>query len=125
MKKIFLAVFCLVFFSCVKDEKKKETPSDTTPEKEVVLLKEPVKLEEALIFTVQIAACKKEYKKLEVIENVNVYEEGTFFKYRIGAFQTYKEATAHKKQLNRKHKGVFVQALLNNAPISITEALLY
>jgi hypothetical protein len=125
MKKIFLALFCLFCFSCISDEKKIEPPFETIPEEEVVFLKESVQLEKKLIFTVQIASCKKEIKKFEIIEDVRVYREGMFIKYRIGSFDTYQEARALRSQLIKKHKGVFVQALFQNEPISITEALAY
>lgn len=123
MKNIFLVVFCSVLLSCVNNENKEEIPFETIPAKEVIFSKESIEPEKKLIFTVQIAACEKENKKFDTIKNIRVYREGNFVKYRSGSFKTYKEAKDYKKQVQKKHKGAFIQALLNNVPISITAAL--
>jgi|TARA_B110000977_G_scaffold43836_1_gene59505 hypothetical protein len=123
MKNIFLVMFCTFFFSCINDEKKEKAPFETIPAKEVIFSKESIEPEKKLLFTVQIAASKKANKKFEAIENIVLFKEGTFVKYRSGSFETYKEAKEHKKKLIKRYKGAFVQALLNNVPISITSAL--
>ena len=82
-----------------------------------------IKPENTLIFTVQVAALKKENKKLAALKNINIYREGLYIKYRFEKFGTYKEAKDYRKKLIKKHKGAFVQALLNNIPIPITAAL--
>ncbi|MFL3660424.1 MAG: SPOR domain-containing protein [Polaribacter sp.] len=123
MKNIFLVLFCTLFFSCANDEKKDKVPFETIPAKEVIFSKELIEPEKKLLFTVQIAASKKAIKRFEIIENIVISREGAFVKYRTGSFETYKEAKEYRKQLIKKYKGAFVQALLNNAPISITAAL--
>ena len=81
-----------------------------------------VKPENTVFFVVQVAALKKENKKLEMLENMRSYKEGVFVKYRFEKFKTYKEARESRKRLIKKYKGAFVQALLNNTPIPIAEA---
>ena len=123
MKNIFLVLFCTLFFSGANDENKDKVPFETIPAKEVIFSKELIEPEKKLLFTVQIAASKKAIKRFEIIENIVISREGAFVKYRTGSFETYKEAKEYRKQLIKKYKGAFVQALLNNAPISITAAL--
>ena len=123
MKNIFLVLFCTLFFSCINEEKKEKVPFETIPMKEVIFSKELIEPEKKLLFTVQIAASKKAIKRFEIIENIVISREGPFVKYRTGSFETYKEAKEYKNQLIKKYKGAFIQALLNNAPISITAAL--
>jgi hypothetical protein len=128
MKTNILILFCMVLFSCAKDQKKgssvKETPlkviavPNQTPEGKEYK-------ENKLIFTVQIAALKKTNETLINLENINIYEEGAFVKYRLGVHDTYKESRVQRTLLIKKYKGAFVQALLNDTPISITEALQY
>jgi hypothetical protein len=125
MKTIFLILLCIVFFSCAKNEKK-EIPAKDAP-LEVTAI--PVQTEEAeedkLIFTVQIAALKKANKSLTKLDNINIFKENALLKYRVGSFETYKESRVKRIQLIKNYKGAFVQALLNDTPISITKALQY
>jgi hypothetical protein len=125
MKTNFLILFCIVFFSCAKNEKKeipvKEAPIEVT---EVPAQTEEVE-EDKLIFTVQIAALKKANETLTKLENINIFKEDALLKYRVGAFETYKESRVKRIQLIKNYKGAFVQALLNDTPISITKALQY
>jgi hypothetical protein len=113
----------LIFF-CIKTAKKKEIPLEVIQEKEVVI---PVveAEKERIVFTVQIAALEKVNNALNNIENVHIFQENTLTKYRIGAFETYKEARVFRTQLIRTYKDAFVQALKDDTPISIKEALQY
>mgnify|MGYP000108958783 CR=1 FL=1 len=124
MKNIFLLLFCVAFLSCSKSDKKEEVIPQEIKEKEVTIpVVEVVK--DKLVFTVQIAALKQVNNALSNIENVAVFQENSLVKYRLGAFETYKEARNSRAQLISVYKGAFVQALLNDAPISIKEALQY
>jgi hypothetical protein len=124
MKTNFLIFCCVVFFSCAKNEKK-EIPVKETPAE---LPLEAIKIEDKedkLIFTIQIAALKKANVTLANLENINIFKENSLLKYRFGAFETYKESRIKRAQLIKNYKGAFVQALLNDTPISITKALRY
>ena len=124
MKNIFLLLFCVAFLSCSKTDKKEEVIPQEIKEKEVTIpVVEVVK--DKLVFTVQIAALKKENNALSNIENVAIFQENSLVKYRLGAFDTYKEARSSRAQLTSVYKDAFVQALLNDAPIPIKEALQY
>jgi len=121
MRTIFLILFCIVSISCTKNEKK-EIPVKKIEVIETVI---PVQIEDTLVFTVQIAALKKENETLTNLENIKIFQENSLFKYRVGAFKTYNGSREKRTQLIKKYKGAFVQALLNDSPISITEALQY
>jgi len=124
MKNIFLLLFCVAFLSCSKTDKKEEVIPQEIKEKEVTIpVVEVVK--DKLVFTVQIAALQKVNNALSNIENVAVFQENSLVKYRLGAFETYKEARSSRAQLTSVYKDAFVQALLNDAPIPIKEALQY
>ncbi|AUC86528.1 SPOR domain-containing protein [Polaribacter sp. ALD11] len=126
MKNIFLALFCIVLFSCTKNEKKEVVPVENTEVNEVVTpVEAEVIIEDRLVFTVQIAALQNKNKVLANLENINVFLENGLTKYRLGSFETYKEARSFRNQLITNYKGAFVQALLNDAPIVISEALQY
>jgi len=117
-------LFCVAFLSCSKTDKKEEVIPQEIKEKEVTIpVVEVVK--DKLVFTVQIAALKKENNALSNIENVAIFQENSLVKYRLGAFETYKEARSSRAQLTSVYKDAFVQALLNDAPIPIKEALQY
>jgi hypothetical protein len=124
MKTNFLILFCIVFFSCAKNEKK-ETPVKESPIEVTVVPAQTEAAEDKLIFTVQIAALKKANETLTKLENINIFKEDALYKYRVGAFETYKESRVKRIQLIKNYKGAFVQALLNDTPISITKALQY
>jgi hypothetical protein len=121
MKINFLILCCIVFFSCAKNEKK-EIPAKETP---VEVILEAVKIEDKLTFTVQIAALKKANGILGNLENIIISKENSLLKYRVGPFMTYNESRMKRTQLIKNYKGAFVQALLNDTPISIIEALQY
>ena len=122
MKNIILVFFCIAIFSCTKTDKVKEIPLEE-PKDEV--LGTPVLVKDKLVFTVQIAALRTPNAKLASLSNIYIYNEDDLLKYRFGSFKTYIEAKTYKIDLRIKHKDAFVQAMLNDAPISIIEALQY
>jgi hypothetical protein len=122
MKNIILVFFCIAIFSCTKTDEKKEIPREESKEEVLVT---PVFVKDTLVFTVQIAALRAPNAKLASLSNIYIYNEDDLLKYRFGSFKTYIEAKTYKIDLRIKHKDAFVQAMLNDAPISIIEALQY
>ncbi len=124
MKKVFFLCFSFLFLFCSKTEKKQEKPVEVIqPKDSIVSVIEPMIKENTLIFTVQIAALKNANQSLENLEGVSLYSENSLTKYRLGAFSTYQEAKESCRTLRKKYQGAFVQALLNDKPIAISEAL--
>ena len=128
MKNIItLLFFLLLVLSCGKKELKKESQEVLKP----VFKDQPMQVDEDMaekkvltpIFTVQIAALRNINERLADIKNVHMYQENTLTKYRLGIFETYKEAKEYRLKVINDYKGAFVQALKNNVPITITEAL--
>ncbi|MFT5257846.1 MAG: hypothetical protein ACI8VJ_000938 [Polaribacter sp.] len=124
MKNIFLLLFCVTFLSCSKTDKKEEVIPQEIKVKEITIPAVEV-VKDKLVFTIQIAALKKANNALTSIENLAVFQENSLVKYRLGAFDTYKEARNSRAQLISVYKDAFVQALLNDVPIPIKEALQY
>ena len=122
MKKIILVFFCITIFSCSKTDEKKEIPREES-KKEVTVT--PVLVKNKLVFSVQIAALRNPNAKLASLANMYIYNEDDLLKYRVGSFKTYDEAKVYKIALRIKHQGAFVQAMLNDLPISIIDALQY
>ena len=126
---VFFLSLCI--FSCKnkeaeKEDKKFSEPEITTPIVEVE--KDEVKENDVsdnakIIFTVQIAALKNENEQLRNLNDVNTYQEDSLTKYRLGSFETYKKAKKYRLQVLHIYKDAFVQALKNNEPIHISEAL--
>lgn len=133
MKKVFvLFVFFLLMLSCGKKEAPKENINNNQPEIEqqvpkVDIIAEPEpQIEEnvpEIIFTVQIAALKNYNENLLSIDGISTYDENNLTKYRLGNFITYEEARTFRSQILKEYKDAFVQALKNETPISIIEAL--
>ncbi|WP_299671683.1 SPOR domain-containing protein [uncultured Polaribacter sp.] len=124
MKNIFLFILGIFFISCTKNEEKKVIPVENHKVTDtIVSLEKEVLKEDTLIFTVQIAALKNRNEKLADVADINIYEENSLIKYRLGTFETYKEAKNYRLQLLNTYKGAFVQALKNGIPITIKEAL--
>ena len=128
MKKVIaLLTLLVIVFSCDKKEEKKDTDSLLNTEKKDTVTVEPKVttevIEDTLIFTVQIAALKKDNAQLANLEGVQLYVDDGLTKYRLGNFNTYSEARNYRNQLRNTYKGAFVQALKNDKPIPITEAL--
>jgi len=122
MKNIILVFFCIAIFSCTKTDEKKEIPNESS---KVEVLGTPVLVKDKLVFTVQIAALRTPNAKLASLANIYIYNEDDLLKYRFGSFKTYAEAKIFRTDLKIKYQGVFVQAMLNDLPISITDALQY
>ena len=122
MKNITSFFLFIAIFSCTKTNEKKEIPSESP---KVEVLETPVLVKDKLVFTVQIAALRTPNAKLASIVNVYIYDEDDLLKYRFGSFKTYAEAKIFRTDLKIKYQGVFVQAMLNDLPISITDALQY
>jgi hypothetical protein len=131
MKKIStLLVFLLLMFSCGKKEVKKENKEFKEPVIEVptseadeVVTREIKEEVPELIFTVQIAALKKHNEDLISIDGIKTYQENDLTKYRLGSFKTYNEAREFRLQIIENYRDAFVQALKNEEPISILDAL--
>ena len=134
MNKTSILILVLLFvFSCGKKEVKSEIEEIKAPAAEIPVDKDKkeVKLEEqeeqeeisTLIFTVQIAALKNQNEDLENIDEIKVYYENDLIKYRLGNFESYQEAREFKSQIINKYNDAFIQALKNDQPIFILEAL--
>lgn len=120
-----LLFFLLIISSCVKKEVKKEQQKVTEPilKDSIEQINEPEKNLLKLFFTVQIAALKKKNDKFAAIENILIYQENSLTKYRLGSFETYQEAREYRLKVKKMYKGAFVQAIKNEEPIAITQAL--
>ena len=131
MKKIsILTLTLLLVFSCGKKDVKSGSEQINESEVEVSVneadeLTSPELEEEipVLIFTVQIAALKNQSEDLEYIDGIKVYYENDLTKYRLGNFETYQEAREFRTQILNEYNDAFIQALKNEQPISIIEAL--
>jgi 3-isopropylmalate dehydratase small subunit len=131
MNKSSILILVLLFvFSCGKKEVKSEVEEIKAPEVEVTIDKDDkeIKLEEqekisTLIFTVQIAALKNQNEDLENIDQIKVYYENDLIKYRLGNFESYQEAREFRSQILNEYNDAFIQALKNDQPIFILEAL--
>jgi len=131
MKKIsILTLTLLLVFSCGKKDVKSGSEQINESEVEVSVneadeLTSPELEEEipVLIFTVQIAALKNQSEDFENIDGIKVYYENDLTKYRLGNFETYQEAREFRTQILNEYNDAFIQALKNEQPISILEAL--
>ena len=131
MKKIsILTLTLLLVFSCGKKDVKSGSEQINESEVEVSVneadeLTSPELEEEipVLIFTVQIAALKNQSEDFEYIDGIKVYYENDLTKYRLGNFETYQEAREFRTQILNEYNDAFIQALKNEQPISILEAL--
>lgn len=113
----------MLFISCDKNKKKEVTiPQEIKVETPVTVVPEVV-ADSKPVFMVQIAAIKKHNASLDSLDGIHVFQENSLIKYRLGGFETYEEARKLRAQLIRKYKGAFVQALINDTPIHIKEAL--
>ncbi|MGY0407354.1 MAG: SPOR domain-containing protein [Polaribacter sp.] len=122
--KITVFVFFLMIVACGKKEIKKEETTVVSPVKDsIVQVETPVVEIPKLIFMVQIAALKKENAVLQNIEGIHAFSENSLIKYRLGNFSTYKEAKNFKKSLLNTYPDAFIQALENDVPINIKQAL--
>lgn len=131
MNKISILILALLFiFSCGKKDVKTESEQmNESQVEDTVSLDDEVNTNEVeeeipvLIFTVQIAALKNQNEDFEYIDGIKVYYENDLTKYRLGNFETYQEAREFKSQILNEYNDAFIQALKNEQPISILEAL--
>ena len=125
MKKILL-LFTLSFFilSCSKNEDKKSETTvidkDTTLHKETVVVEE---VEPQIFFTVQIAALRHKNDILENLENIQVFLEDGYIKYRLGDMASYEIAHQFRDSILHEYPDAFVQAIKGTMSISIKDAL--
>ena len=128
MKTIFiLFVSSFLFFSCSKDKAKENEEAPIIEQESVQQEPEPQAIPEpisdVLVFTVQIGAFEKANSSYESIQDVSVYVEDGLTKYRLGKFDSYNEARSYRTELLNKYPDAFVQALRNDKPLYIREAL--
>tara|TARA_B110001469_G_scaffold36254_1_gene36240 strand:+ start:8167 stop:8559 length:393 start_codon:yes stop_codon:yes gene_type:complete len=124
MKKSWLLLIGLVFITCNNSEEQKVTSLKIIKTKDTTLIvKAEVIKKEILIFKVQIAALKQPNESFANLENLAIYQENGFTKYRLGSFETYKEARKYRNRILKTYKDAFVQALKNEVPVSILEAI--
>ena len=124
MKKALYLLFISVFMlSCGA----KESKTKTIPEKKVEEVIAPIVTESVpepmLVFTVQVGANKKESAEYASLEDVQIFKENGFFKYRLGSFESYKEARVLRKKIIKHYPDAFIQAVIGKESISIQEAL--
>lgn len=127
MKKYFTYIFVFILMvSCAKKEETKDSTKVVEPIKEETVKETLEATEEVpeLIFTVQIAALKRENSSYNNVEFIKIYTENGLIKYRLGEFLTYNEARETRASLLLKYPDAFVQALKNGSPIHIKQALL-
>ena len=125
MRYFFLLLVSIILFSCTKSEKKEELLIEENMSTEVTIPVEEIIVGKKLAYTVQIAALMTSNTFLENLDNVSVFKEDSLIKYRLGNFDSYEEAKDYRKKIRKAYPGAFVQALLNDTPIVITEALQY
>lgn len=125
MKYTYLLLCFFVFFSCKKELKNEDTILEKNVEDELVTKPEKEITNEAqkIIFTVQIAALENQNNKLSNLPNVKIYQENGLTKYRLGVFDSYIDAREFRTKILSKYDDAFVQALKNEIPIHIQEAL--
>lgn len=135
MKNLAIVLFLSIcILSCKNKETEKEDKKFSEPEISTPVLEaekdETLKSDDSeaiendkIIFTVQIAALRKDNEELRNLNDVKTYQENSLTKYRLGSFETYQEAKQFRLQILNSYKGAFVQALKNNEPIHISEAL--
>lgn len=125
MKYVNLIFCILIFFSCKKELKNEDTILEKKVENEIVINPEEKTTNESqkIVFTVQIAALENQNNELSNLPNVKIYQENGLTKYRLGVFDSYIEAREFRKKILSKYEDAFVQALKNEVPINIQEAL--
>lgn len=121
-------VLCLLFLSvCMLSCGAKEPKINTIPEEKFEEVIAPIVpetvLEPMLIFTVQVGANRKESAEYAALEDVQIFKENGFFKYRLGSFESYNEARMLRKKILKNFPGAFIQAVIGKQSISIQEAL--
>lgn len=123
-KLVFIGLALAFCISCGKEEPK-TTPNPTpVPVETEVPVETPKEVKAPrLVYTVQIGAYKKSNTSLSNLADVQVMNEQGLTKYRLGTFETYRQAKAYKNTIRSQYPDAFIQALENNSPIGITRAL--
>lgn len=120
--QVVLVSFLFLLISCGDKQEKKVVIPVKKVEEPVKIVKEEV-AEKSLIFSVQVGAFSKENQKFSAIDNVIISNENGLFIYRLGSFETYKEARISRKKLRNTYRGAFVQAVKGNNRVDIKSAL--
>ena len=104
-KRIFSTTHRIVLFSaCDQQEDKKvdktstEQPQDSVPAPQIT---EEIKQVPEIVFTVQVAALKRNNSTLTKLSSIQVMDENGLKKYRLHSFSSYQEAKNFKKQFNQ------------------------
>jgi len=116
----------LDFFSLLgnNNEVKKTTASEVIKAKDTIqVVQAEVIKKEPLVFKVQIAALKQPNETLSKLEDVAIFQENGLIKYRLGSFNSYSEARKFRNRIRNTYRDAFVQALKNEVPVSILEAI--
>lgn len=120
--QVVLISFLFLLISCGDKQEKKVVIPVKKVEEPVKVVQEVV-VEKPLIFRVQIGAFSKINQKFTAIDNVIISNENGLFIYRLGSFETYKEARVSRRKLRNTYRGAFVQAVKDGKRVSIREAL--
>ncbi|MDC1375168.1 SPOR domain-containing protein [Polaribacter sp.] len=114
----------LLFITCNNNEVKKTTASEVIKAKDTIqVVQAEVIKKEPLVFKVQIAALKQPNETLSKLEDVAIFQENGLIKYRLGSFNSYSEAQKFRNRIRNTYRDAFVQALKNEVPVSILEAI--
>ena len=118
----------LLFITCNNNEVKKTTASEVIKAK--IKAKDTIQVvqaefikKEPLVFKVQIAALKQPNETLSKLEDVAIFQGNGLIKYRLGSFNSYSEARKFRNRIRNTYRDEFVQALKNEVPVSILEAI--
>ena len=128
MIKIYstLLIGLFLFSACDQQEDKKvdktstEQPQDSVPALQIT---EEIKQVPEIVFTVQVAALKRNNPTLTKLSSIQVMDENGLKKYRLHSFSSHQEAKNFKKIIQSKYPDTFIQALKNGSPIDIHQAL--
>ena len=91
---------------------------DSTPVVKKVEPKSPI-----LVYTVQVGAYRNSNSGLSSVSNIQISKEASLYKYRLGTFQTYKDAKRFRNKSLNNYPDAFVQALIDGKPVPISKAL--
>ena len=124
VKNCLLLLTGLLFITCNNNEVKKTTASEVIKAKDTIqVVQAEVIKKEPLVFKVQIAALKQPNETLSKLEDVAIFQENRLIKYRLGSFNSYSEAQKFRNRIRNTYRDAFVQALKNEVPVSILEAI--
>jgi len=124
VKNCLLLLTGFLFITCNNNEVKKTTASEVIKAKDTIqVVQAEVIKKEPLVFKVQIAALKQPNETLSKLEDVAIFQENGLIKYRLGSFNSYSEARKFRNRIRNTYRDAFVQALKNEVPVSILEAI--